>query len=485
MTRYALVIGVSEYQSSSLCKLPKTATDAEEVAKVLETHGKFNVERLPKQLNKETECWEVANKQVTNTEVIDKLKTLLWERAARSEVLIYFTGHGIRVFDELEEPQGFLAVSNCKVQLKEGKVVKHENGIPLDIIDRLISNEKCEVSSLVMLLDCCHSGSLLENQEIRKALTVFVSENDYYLIAGCRSFEKARAFKGEANSIFTGALLKGLSVTSANPDGTVTTDLVFNVINNELKDSGQEPIRIGGGRPIVIVRYQQDRTNPKESFLNNDNSFEQMQNKHQINIQKYRTEVQKILYEDYGDSERQIHHISRQALDELREKLEISQEDADLIETETRQFCLSYEAKLQKYKKLLVDTFQKKTTLDKQVMQKLKNYQRVLELDNETVGLVYSSFGNDLYKQGFHQEAVFVFNEAIRISPKIPGAYVTLGAILYQQNKKKEAIKFLTEARNLYTEQGMDKQANKISEFLNQQPNTIGFIRNFISRFLV
>ena len=484
MTRYALVIGVSEYQSSSLSKLPKAATDAEEVAKVLETHGKFNVERLPQQWNKETKCWEVANKQVTNTEVIDKLKTLLWERAARSEVLIYFTGHGIRVFDELEKPQGFLAVSNCKFQLKEGKIVKHENGISLDIINRLISNEKCEISSLVMLLDCCHSGSLLENREIRKALTVFGSENDYYLIAGCRSFEKARVFKGAANSIFTGSLLKGLSMKSANPDGTVTTDLVFNVISSELKDSGQEPIRMGGGRSIDLVRYQQDRTSIKERFSNNDRSFELLHNKHQINIQKYRTEAQRILYEDYGDNKRQIHPISRQALDELRTKLKISQEDAELIETETRQYCLNYEDKLQKYKKLLVDTFQKKTTLDKQVMKKLKNYQRVLELDNETVSLVYSSFGNDLYKQGFHQEAVFIFNEAIRISPKISGAYVTLGTILYQQNKKTEAIKFLTEARNLYTEQGMVKQANQISEFLNQQSNTGDAIKNFISRFI-
>ncbi len=108
-----------------------------------------------------------------------------------------------------------------------------------------------------MLLDFCHSGSLLENQEIRKALTVFGLENDYYLIAGCRSFEKARAFKGEAHSIFTGALLKGLSVENANPDGTVTTELVFNEIDNELKNSGQEPIYIGGGRSIILVRYLQ------------------------------------------------------------------------------------------------------------------------------------------------------------------------------------------------------------------------------------
>ncbi|MGK7935451.1 MAG: caspase family protein [Xenococcaceae cyanobacterium] len=262
MTRYALVIGVSEYQDTHLRKLPKAATDAEEVAKVLETYGNFQVERLPKRWNKETKSWQIANKEVTKTEIIDELKTLLWERAARSEVLIYFAGHGIRVFDELQKPKGFLVASNCKVQLKEGQVAKHENDIPLDIINGLISDKNCEISSLVMLLDCCHSGSLLENQEIRKTLTVFGSTNDYYLIAGCRSFEKARAFKGEANSIFTGALLKGLSKKNANPDGTVNPELVFNVINNELKNSGQEPIHMGGGHPITLVQYSKDSAFP-------------------------------------------------------------------------------------------------------------------------------------------------------------------------------------------------------------------------------
>jgi hypothetical protein len=64
MNRYALVIGVSEYQSSHLKKLPKAATDAEAVAKVLDTYGNFQqVERLPKRWNNEINDWEVAEEQ--------------------------------------------------------------------------------------------------------------------------------------------------------------------------------------------------------------------------------------------------------------------------------------------------------------------------------------------------------------------------------------------------------------------------------------
>ena len=41
MARYALVIGVSEYSSPDLKKLPKAATDAEEVAKLLVIAPRF------------------------------------------------------------------------------------------------------------------------------------------------------------------------------------------------------------------------------------------------------------------------------------------------------------------------------------------------------------------------------------------------------------------------------------------------------------
>lgn len=258
MSRYALVIGVSEYQSSSLSQLPKAAIDAEEVAKILETYGDFEqVIRLPNKYNQEAKRNEVAKKQVTKIEVIEKLKELLWKKAAKSEVLIYFAGHGLRVVDELEDLQGFLAVSDCEIQLKEDKVVRQENGIALELFNRLIKNEKCDISSLVVMLDCCHSGSLLTDREIRKTLTVFGLENNFYLIAGCRSFENARAFKDEKNSIFTGALLKGLSPENANSKGEITCNRVFDYIIDytKSKDSGQEPISIGGGRSITLVRY--------------------------------------------------------------------------------------------------------------------------------------------------------------------------------------------------------------------------------------
>ena len=265
MARYALAIGVSEYESKRLDNLPKAATDAEKLAQVLEEDGQFQVERLPKRWNEETKNWEVAAKPVTQKELIKGLKTFLWEKAKNSEAIIYFAGHGLRIFDEFEikEPQGFLTASNCKVRLDGDKLVGEENGIPLDLLNCLI--EKSQVSSLVMLLDCCHSGFWLEDDSIlQQTFTAFGSQNkNSYLITACRSHENARALKDEKYSIFTGALLKSLSSENAGNDGKITCNSVFHCIDKELKKSGQEPTFLGIGRSITLVEYpEQKHTQP-------------------------------------------------------------------------------------------------------------------------------------------------------------------------------------------------------------------------------
>ena len=104
MARYALVIGIAQYQSSNLKPLPKAATDAEVVARVLQEYGKYTVTRLPHRWNAETKRFEVAQqKSVSADEVCEALQTLLLEQGTKSDVLIYFAGHGLTFFDNLGE----------------------------------------------------------------------------------------------------------------------------------------------------------------------------------------------------------------------------------------------------------------------------------------------------------------------------------------------------------------------------------------------
>jgi len=272
MARYALVIGIAQYQSSQMSRLPKAASDAEILAQVLEQYGGFDVKRLPERWNAEKKCFEIsADKAVTAAEVGQELRTLLKERATKNEALIYFAGHGFTFSDTLGQQEGVLAASNCQVEMAGKQVIDYKYGISLASLNDLI--QQSDLSSLVMLLDCCHSGYFLESQLVQRTLRAFSTQRDYYLMAACRTFETAKSFKGEPNSYFTGAVLKGLASENAGRDRRVSGDRLFDYISGELKSFVQEPIRMGWGRSITLVTYPQLETTATEITFDRKNPY--------------------------------------------------------------------------------------------------------------------------------------------------------------------------------------------------------------------
>ena len=239
MARYALVVGITDY-TNQLSNLTKPATDAEAVAQVLKTHGDF-------------EDIAVLKGKVSTNKLAEALKTLLQQQAVKNEALIYFTGHGITVYDSLGTQQAYLATSDLTIVTQGKQIIEQTGGISLLSLNNLIRDS--DLSSLVVLLDCCHSGEFLERNLIEKTLTAFISQRDYYFIAACRGFQQAYAKKSEQHSIFTTALLAGLSAENTNDRGQVTGDRLFDILATELKGSGQEPIRMGWGRSITLINH--------------------------------------------------------------------------------------------------------------------------------------------------------------------------------------------------------------------------------------
>ena len=272
MARYALVIGITQYQSSQMSRLPKAASDAEILAQVLEQYGGFDVKRLPERWNAEKSCFEISgDKAVTAAEVGQELRTLLLDRSTKNEALIYFAGHGFTFSDTLGQQKGVLATSDCQVEMAGKQVIDYKYGISLASLNELI--QQSDLSSLVMLLDCCHSGYFLESQLVQRTLTAFSTQRDYYLMAACRTFETAKSFKGEPNSYFTGAVLKGLASENACRNRRVSGDRLFDYISGELKSFVQEPIRMGWGRSITLVTYPQSEMSVTEISFDRENPY--------------------------------------------------------------------------------------------------------------------------------------------------------------------------------------------------------------------
>ncbi|MCL6750172.1 caspase family protein [Nostoc sp. CCCryo 231-06] len=341
MARYALVIGIAEYLSPSLPRLSKTTNDAEAIAQLLEQYGDFqSVQRLPQRWNKDKNGYEMGAQKVSGTEIGQQLRTFLLEQAAHNEALIYFSGHGFITSDHLGQQKGYLATSDSHIEVAENQIVEQKYGISLDSLNKLIRDS--QLSSLVVLLDCCHGGYFLERQLVEQTLTAFSSQKDYCLITACRGFERAGVIKSEEYSIFTGAVLKGLAAENAGNSRRISSDRLFDFISNELKGSVQEPIRMGWGRSITLVTYptgsQAPDSTPKSdqpainnSFSISDNSITNFAGTGSINYKEAPNQIRNITVNSSSLPSPLLNQLSNQQrcqslLNSLNESLELLEE---------------------------------------------------------------------------------------------------------------------------------------------------------------
>jgi uncharacterized protein YjbI with pentapeptide repeats len=240
MARYALVIGIGENQPP-LRSLTKTVGDAKAIAQVLQNHGGFHVELLTQP--KQVQCFALET----------AIQTFVEQRAAGDEALIYYTGHGFPLTRAFGATEAYLAPGDCGVTLEGKRVQSQVNGLSLADLNRLVA--KASFSNLVMLLDCCHSGSLLEDDLLRQTFADF-SRKDYWLLTACRGFEQAYANKSDPHSVFTGAVLAGLERTHADKQGVITAGSLFDFVQRRLRQEQQEVLQLSVGRPIELLRFQ-------------------------------------------------------------------------------------------------------------------------------------------------------------------------------------------------------------------------------------
>ncbi len=244
MARYALVIGIAA-NDASLGTLSHPLADAGAIAQVLTTYGDFRVEVL------------TQPEETTARAIAVKLQEFFLVRSLRQEALLFFSGHGFPVVDEFGEVEAFLAPSDCVVEWgvdAKGKTsaIAQRNGLALRSVSALAA--RAELSNLVMLLDCCHSGYLLEEALLKQTFAAFI-QKDYWLMTACRSFESAWAKNSERYSLFTGAVLAGLAIDRADELGAISIGELFAFIPKALKGEPQEVMQLAIGRPIELVRY--------------------------------------------------------------------------------------------------------------------------------------------------------------------------------------------------------------------------------------
>ncbi|WP_198139169.1 nSTAND1 domain-containing NTPase [Crocosphaera chwakensis] len=185
--------------------------------------------------------------------IYNELELFLTKKANNQPALIYFTGHGFTICDRLGREKGFLATSNCKVTVKDNQIIKQDNALPLEDLNYLI--EQANLSELVLLLDACHSGNFIETHLIQKSLQMFEYRKNYYLITASRFFETAKTIKKEDHSVFSCAVIEGLSESNKDETGKISCDRLFDFVNTKIGGKLQTPMRMGIGGSITLVKH--------------------------------------------------------------------------------------------------------------------------------------------------------------------------------------------------------------------------------------
>jgi WD40 repeat protein/ABC-type Fe3+/spermidine/putrescine transport system ATPase subunit len=280
MARHALVVGLSQYPY--IGSLDQPPIDAEKVAQILEQHGEYTVTRLPQCWNEQTQNYEIDPQQtVSDRDLALALKKLLIElpeNGATIEGLVYFAGHGFTFNSNMGVEKGAIATSNTKITTKDGQVIDYENAVSFSDLNDVI--QKSNLQSLVLILDCCHSGYFIEKEMTKKSLySAFIDDHrNYYCISACQTREKSTVLMGNEHSIFSTAVLNGLDISQANQQGKITGDRLYDYIQSELTVKGpkwgQTAIKMGWGEAINIVSYPQIKSiNAIATNFNADNPY--------------------------------------------------------------------------------------------------------------------------------------------------------------------------------------------------------------------
>ena len=256
--RRALLIASGTYADPGLAALRAPTGDVDALADVLgdEAIGGFEVERLVDE----------------TTEAVKKRIEDFFRDSRRQDLLLfYFSGHGVLAQDR----RFYFATASTELQW-----------VRTTAIDDRFVNEAMDQSrarSIVVLLDCCHSGAFGKGLVPKSTLSAGVEHrfDGHGRVTLTASDELEYAFEetdparinelgaAEPGSVFTRCLVEGLRSGEADTDrdGAISVDDLYDYVKQQVRErSAHQSPRMSGSvsGDIVIARSARRATLPAD-----------------------------------------------------------------------------------------------------------------------------------------------------------------------------------------------------------------------------
>ncbi|WP_051077092.1 caspase family protein [Scytonema hofmannii] len=343
--KVALLIGVSEY-GQGLTPLHGAVKDVEAMQQVLQHQEMGNFDEVMSLLNPDPLA------------MMEAIESLFSGRAKDDLVLLFFSGHGIK-----DENFKLYFATGITRKSQTGELVK-ATAVPASFIHDMMNNSRSKQQ--VVILDCCFSGAFARGLSAKDdgsvTIKAILGGEGGAVLTSSTSTQLSFEQQGGDLSVYTRYLVEGIETGAADIDN----DGVVSV--NELHDYAKQKVQEAAPamRPEIYTIKEGYKIRLAQAPTDNPKL-------------KYRREVER--YKSQGE----ISFVRRSILDELRDSLQLSPEDTEVIEMEVLKPYREYREKLQRYETVLSEALQRENPLRDNTRDDLKRLQQILGLRKEDV----------------------------------------------------------------------------------------------------
>lgn len=346
MAKLALLIGVSEYESG-LEPLPNAVNDIKAMQRVLVNPemGDFVAEDI------------TLLKNPPRQEMEDAIYSLYAHRQKEDLLFFYFSGHGVTV----EGGDFYFTTRNTRKN--QGKLVQ-PSAVAARDVHRYMNESKSK--RLVVILDCCFSGAFAKGLTAKDSGTIDLQQHlggeGRAILTASTSTQYAFQQEGLDLSIYTHYLVEGIEKGAADKDGDgwIAVDELHRYAKSKVQEAS----------PAMTPEFYPTKEGYRIFLAKSPKDDPHL---------KYRKEVEKIAFEDEGE----ISGLNRFYLDEFRNSLRLSADEADKIEFEVLEPYRQRQQKLQRYEQALSHI--KQYPLSNKDRNGLKRLQNILNLRDEDI----------------------------------------------------------------------------------------------------
>ena len=351
MNKFALLIGVSEYQSG-FSPLPTTVKDVEAIQEVLVNPeiGEFAAENVTVLKNPQKPDMEEAIHDLYDNRQRDDL------------LLLYFSGHG------LINDDGNFYFSTSSTKKKNASFLPYL-AVAASYVHECMKKSKSKRK--VVILDSCFSGAFSQGMTAKGGGAINIKQHlggqGTAILTASTSTQYAYEEEGSEFGIYTRYLVDGIKTGAADKDGdgSISIDELHEYVSSKVQEVAPamtpKIYPVEEGHRIILAKSPQDDPNLK-----------------------YRKVVEECASEDEGE----ISLINRQSLNVIQKKLGLTIDIAQRIEAEVLEPYQKRQEKSQTYEKAFCQLIEQKYPISEKSRKQLQRLQNSLNLRDEDIASI-------------------------------------------------------------------------------------------------